>query len=251
MELDPLTLTIRDLCKEALEHSGMLAEGQTPSATAMRSAQVAIQSLLHQWERKRWLVFRNRDIACLSKGNPTYTVGDGQEFDTGAGSFRPQKLEAAYFRQLVQSPGQAVDYPLTILASYEDFSRLSLKTLQSWPLNVFYDPAWPTGTLHVWPVPLASIYELHIIVRHQLPTSVKDANGELGLPPEYWPAIVYNAALYLRARYQVGTYNGDQLPRMAADALKTLSRSNAAIPTLELPKIVGRRGKYNIFSDQN
>lgn len=209
--------------------------------------------MLQQWERKRWTVYHLKDYGLLSTGAMSYTVGPAGDFNVGVSgsSARPNRLEFAYLRQLVTSPNNQIDYPLRILQSYEDYSRIALKSLVSFPGAAFLDTAWPLATLHVYPVAQAAIYEIHIGLREQLPTSFATLATEIVLPFEYYCAIIYNLALRLRHKYGIGSYPGDQLPEQAKVALAVVKGSNAQIAALRMPTPLTRPGIYNIFSDQS
>lgn len=259
MELDPQNTTVADLCEAALRECGAFGQGQTPTKMDLNKAWARLQWMLQQWERKRWLVYHLVNLAKVSTGAVSYTVGPNGDFDTGAGSVRPAKLESAFVRQL-QQPGVGssgstepnnVDYTLEILQSREDYDKITLKTLQAGPGEaVFLDSAWPFASLYVWPVPQATIYEIHISIREQLPVAFATANSSFVLPFEYYAAILYNLALRLRIPYQISSYPGDMLPGMAKDSLNVLRGPNTQIAKLRMPATIRRRGLYNIFSDR-
>ncbi len=245
--LDPSNLTARDICTAALRECGAFAIGQTPKAEDITGAWSRLQFMLQQWERKRWLVYHLRTYQITSTGAQSYTVGPGGQFDTGVNSVRPEKIEAAFLRQLTQSQPNRIDYPLEILQSMEDYSRIALKTLSSFPTYVFYDPTWPLGLAYFWPVPQATIYGPALVIREQLPNRFANLNETFAIPFEYYNAMIYNLALRLRPAYSLGTYAGDMLPSLAKDSLNVLRPANAAIARLQTP---GSLGLYNIFSDR-
>lgn len=167
------------------------------------------------------------------------------------GSARPQKLESAFLRQIQLSQPNQVDYALDILQSMEDYNKISLKSLQSFPGCIFLDAAWPLANLYCYPVPQADIYSINVTVRQQLPVSFLTVNTPLNLPFEYYGAILYNLAMRLRSVYQIPSYPGDALPGLAKDSLAALRGSNTAIARLGIPTQLVRPGIYNIFSDRN
>ena len=273
MIVDPTNTTIGDLCGQALKECGAVGVGQTPLNDDVTDAWTRMQFMLQQWERKRWLIYHLIEGSVVSTGQQSYTMGPGGEIDTGVGSVRPEKIEAAYVRQFpMQSVGagalppallgatgsgiyagsQPVDYPLEMLQSREDYSRLTLKFLRAGPGEaLFYDSGWPLGTVYVYPIPIASVYEIHIVYREQLPPSFPDLASEINLPYEYYAAILYNLAVRLRPKYRLGTYPGDPLPGMAKDATSCLRNANAQIARLRMPgPLQWNRGRYNIFSDR-
>lgn len=248
--VDPAHTTVLQLCTQATKECGAIGVGQTPQAEQLDDAQTRLQWLLQQWERKRWLVYHLVTVSKTSTGAQSYSVGPGGDIDTGAGSVRPARLEAAFLRQLVQSQPNQIDYPLDILESREDYNQIALKQLQSFPMYIFYDSDWPLGRAFAWPVPQASIYALHLTVMAQLPQSFANSAVEFAIPYEYYAAMVYNLALRLRPYYQIGTYPGDPLPGLAKDSLNALRGANTQIARLQMPSDMQRSGIYNIFSDR-
>lgn len=256
-ELDPLATTVGDICTAALHEANVLALGQTPIAEYMNTAWSRLQWMLQQWQIKRWLVFHLKTYNITSNGNISYSVGPGGDIDTGVGSIRPYKLRSAFLRQLVNSQPNQIDYPLEILQSMEDYNRIRLKSLVSFPQWVFYDPSSPLGTLYVIPVPNPAIYGIFITVSENLPRGFVASVGApkglatvLSLPDEYYPAILYNLALRLRSKYMIPTYPGDQLMALAKDSLAAMRASNTAIMRLVIPADMRMDNQYNIFNDQ-
>lgn len=248
--LDPSNTTMGDLVNEALRECGRVGVGQTPLAEDFNGAWARLQWMLQQWARKRFLVYHLETKLVQCTGARTYSVGPGGDIDTGVSSSRPDKIESAFLRQLVTSSPNQIDYPLGLLQSMEDYNRIGLKGLVSFPGWAFYDPSFPLGTLYPWPVPQANVYAVAITIKAQLPVQFLNQATVFNIPYEYYAAMLYNLALRLRPKYGLGTFPGDQLPGLAKDALATLRGANTAIARLVTPAELDRDGIYNIFSDQ-
>lgn len=271
--------TAQDLIQYALRAMGVLGVGQSALQQDLDDALNTLNMMIGVWNRRRWLVWHLLDLGYVSTGSLYYTLGPGQQFDIP----RIDRLEAAYFRQLVpgvpstlttdaapgitiliDAPvplplaadgptpqvGLAVDYPLDILESMEDYSRITLKNLGTYPRYIFYDSGWPTGKVYPWPVLPASIFELHIIVKDVL-HSFSSLSTEIDLPPEYYEALWSNLAMRLRTLYQVQAPQGaDGLKDIAQAALATIRSANAQIPRLRMPHTLMMPGRlYNILGD--
>jgi hypothetical protein len=220
-------------------------------AEDLNDAWARLQFMLQEWERKRWLVYHLVNILVTSTGAYTYSVGPGGDYDTGVQSARPDKLESGFLRQLTQSQPNQIDYPLELLQSFEDFNRIALKKLVSFPTYIYYDPGWPLGTLHIYPVPQANIYGVNILIKEQLPNQFANQAVKFNLPYEYYSVMLYNLALRLRPKYGIGTYPGDMVPELAKNSLNVLRGANTAIAQLTMPADLNRPGIYNIFSDRS
>lgn len=267
--------TPRDIIIQALKDTGVLGVGQTPLAEDINDAFVKMNWMIGQWRRKRYLMYRLLDLSITSDGSPAYSIGPGAQFPRPA---RPDRIEAAYIRLLPQTGGggggtggnsgtdfnfdfntdfgplgglpsqnaQNVDYPLVILQSREDYSRIGMKFIGTFPYALFYDPGFPTGTVYPWPVPQASIYELHILIKDDL-QQFGNLSEEIILPDEYMAAIHYNLVVRLGPAYQKQA--DPAIVALAIDSLETLRKANVAIPRLMMPGNLVRPGVYNPYSD--
>lgn len=235
--------TPNDIIKLALKDSGVIGIGQTPSAEDTNDAFTRMNWMLAQWSKKRWLVYHLLDISFTSTGAQSYTVGLGQQFNVK----RPDRLEGAFFRQLIPSQPNQIDYPLELIESRETYSQIALKTLTSFPNYIWYDSAFPVGFVYPWPLPQANLYSVHILVKETLSQFTSLAQ-EIILPDEYYAALFYNLCARLRPAYQLPP--DPTVVALAKDALAVIRGSNAQIPRLVLPTDLVRPGIYNVYSDQ-
>jgi hypothetical protein len=266
-EVLSLQTTIGDLIKQALKDCGYLGTGQTSLAEDSFDAWARLQWMLQEWERDETLVYHNVTYITPCTGAPSYTVGPSGQLPAGGAllapsisvgpvglTARPNRIASAFFRQIIlgspNNPGP-IDYPLRLLPSMVDYNRIAYKTLQSFALVAFYDPAWPLGNLYVWPVPTQSFYSIGITVREQLPASFGTLATPINLPFEYYSAMVSNLALRLRPKYGIMTPPGDTLAMLARTSKASIAKANTALPLMELPYELTRDGIYNIYSDQN
>lgn len=243
-------LTVNDVVTAALKRSGILGLGQTMDGSDILDAQNDLADMLAQWNVKTWLTFDKLDVGFVSTGISAvgYTVGPGGNFNVTP---RPDRIEAAYVRQIVNA-GQPVDQPLRVISSREDYSRVALKQLISFPKAVFLDTASPVGNIFVYPWPNAALYEIHIIIKNAFPLTLPLNLSLAGLPAECRAAMKFNLARRLRQSYGKGLRPDPELNAMAQDALDTMRYSHIQVPELTIPAAaLGRGAKYNIFSDQS
>jgi hypothetical protein len=233
--------TAGDIVTDSLKKAGILGVGKTALAEDMTDGFNDLNDMLAQWQRKRWLVWHLVDYSVVSTGSQSYTVGIGGDFNVT----RPDKLEAAYLRQ-IQSIGNQVDYILEIIEAREDYSAIPLKSLVAFTGRCFYDSAYPMGSVYPYPIPNASIYELHIVIKEQLGQFANLAQV-IALPLEYYAALKWNLAARLRISYRMPVDAG--IVAMAKDALNVIRTANTQIPRLKMPGALRNRGVYNIYSD--
>lgn len=240
--------TAQDICSFALRAAGVLGVGQTALAGDFQDAFNALNGMVAQWNQKRWLIYHLLDVYMPTTGAMSYTVGPGQYFNTAS---RVDRLEAAFFRQFVSSvPGQTyVDYPLDILQSREDYNRIALKQLQSWPEAIFFDSGQPTGSVYPIPIPLQNLTaELHLTIKATLP-QFTSYTQVLNLPNEYTEALWTNLVIRLAAIYP-GVQATPAVIGLAKASISTISMANGQIPRLLMPSGMVRPPLYNIYSGQ-
>jgi hypothetical protein len=203
-----------------------------------------LQMLIAQWQRKRWLVWAEQEVSAIATGNDSYTIGPGPGTDFVTP--RPDKIHAAWCRLMPFGGPNAVDLSLAIIEAYEDWATIAIKDLKSIPAAVFYDSSFPVGKLTFWPVPPASIYEMHIVVKGQLPayTTLVDP---LALPDEYIEALVWSLCVRMQMAYGLPSRPDHvQAMRQAVDVVKM---ANAQIPLLSMPAALsGHRGDVSSWS---
>jgi hypothetical protein len=242
--------TVNDVITEAMKKSGVLGLGQSVAGDDMVSALADFNDLVSQWNTKRWMVWDLVTLGYISTGTTSgYTVGPGGNF---AVSVRPDRLESCFQRQFVNPVGLNVDTPIEIIPSREEYNRLSLKTLSSFALYAYYDNAYPTGMLYIYPWPQASIYEVFITFKNALPVFTAQQVGTvLPIPPHYIAAMKFVLAKRYRQAYGKGLRPDPELNAMARDALDTVKQSNLQVPELVMPKVlIIQSSGYNILSDQ-
>jgi hypothetical protein len=184
--------------------------------------------MLGQWQRKRWLIWNEEEVSVVSTGATSYTISPAGNIVAA----RPDKLHAAWCRLQPFGGPNAVDIPLSIIESKEDWSHITIKDLKSIPSAVFYDSAWPAGKVYFWPVPPAGQYELHLVVKTTLPVPVS-ITDDFDYPPEYLDAVVNNLACRI-----IVASGGNISPFLAGQArasLETIRMTNAQIPLLGMP----------------
>lgn len=239
----PIT-TPSEIITFAMRAGGILGVGQSALAEDYSDVFDALNGMLAMWSRKRWLVYHELDLAVTVTGAQSYTLGTGGAFNTP----RQDRLEAAFFRQMVNSIPNLVDFPLEILESREDYNRIALKSLATTlPRYVFFDSGYPLGSVYPWPIPQAGLGELHVCVKATL-GAFTSFTQSLNVPDEYREAIWTNLAIRIAAIYP-GAFLAPETKELAKSALATLRGANTQIPRLMVPRFLTNKPRYNIFSD--
>lgn len=237
---------VGQLLTNALTDAGIVGIDEAVEQPILDRAFRQANWLLAQWARKRWLVYRLAEYSFVTTGALTYSVGRGQTVDINP---RPDRIEYAFLRFLNNPQGNNlnVDIPIEVIQSRENYSRITVKNIGTFPWQIFYDPVWPVGVLYPWPIPQQSIYELHIGFKVVLPRFAS-INQPINLPPEYEIALNWCLARRLRVTYQLPA--DPNLNSLARDALNTIRLANQAVGVLTLPAFLRNRNRaYSYQSD--
>lgn len=228
--------TTGDLITFVLRASGINGVGQTPSAEDANTGLNFLRMLIAQWQRKRWLVWDEQEVAKIATGNNSYTIGPGQDFDTA----RPDKLHAAWARMKPFGGPHPVDISLAIIEAKEDWAGITIKDLKSIPSAVFYDSSFPIGRVYFWPVPPASDYEMHIVVKGSLPvyTGLTDP---LNVPDEYVEAMTWWLCVRMQMSYGLPA-NTAHVAAMK-EAMNTIMLANSQIRLATMPPALIGHGR--------
>lgn len=238
---------VGQLLTNALQDGGIIGIDEDLEDAVLNKAFFYANWLLSDWETKRWLVYSITDYAIVSTGAQTYGVGLGQPVNI---SPRPDRLEYAYVRFLATAPPQfPVDIQLDIIQSKEDYSRIPVKNIGTLPWRIFYDPQWTIGLLYPWPVPQASLYELHVGFKTVLPRFTA-INQSIMLPPMYEAAMNWCLAGTFREAFQLPESPG--VTKRARTALNAIRLANQAVGTLRMPAFLRNRNRgYDYRGDSD
>lgn len=225
-----------------LRDAGVSGVGQVPRAEDNNDVFDTLNMMLDEWATRRWLVYHLVNVSATMTGAQSYTIGAGGNFNT----IRPDQVQAAFYRSTLVSP--SVDYPLQDIGSREDYNRIAIKTVGTWPSWYFYDAAFPLGVIYPWPVPSAAAGELHLSLKQPL-TSFTDLTTEIAMPPAYLNALRWCGAERVRPMY--GLPESPQVNRLAKAALAAVRGPNVQMPRMGMPAGIPTGGRrYNVFSDR-
>jgi hypothetical protein len=243
-------ITFNQIIEDAMFDAGIFGQGQVPSAVDINLGLRRLNYMLATWSATRPMMFHTLDIFAQSTGLQSYKIGTGQFFNTA----RPMSIQTGCFaRQVVGTLN--IDYPLRNLYSREDYNRITLKNMASFPQYIFYDSANDGvttvntpgyGYIFVWPEP-SNIYELHVQVQAQL-GQVASLSSVFNLPEVYQECIMYNLMQRLRIAYRKPP--DPEINKMALMTYNIVCDGNAQIPELMLPDTFNQSSSiYNVYSD--
>jgi hypothetical protein len=229
--------TAQTLIDRALRLIGAVESGESPTAQESADGLVALNAMLGSWQTERLIVFAYLDsYVSLTPGDSSYTLGPSANIPLTP---RPSKLENCFIR------ANGVDYPVQLVDQKRWFA-IADKTAQSdVPDMGYYEPAIPTGTLLLYPVPTVA-HQLHVVTWTPVPEFATLATA-VALPAGYERALAYNLALDVAPEYQLAPAASVQLA--AAEALAGIKRVNQRPMTAytELGMMLGR-AKSDIYA---
>jgi hypothetical protein len=236
-----------DIVTSALKKAGILGVGRNASSQDNTDGLADLNEMIAEWNTQRWMAWDLLVPGFVSDGRITpYTIGPGGDYNV---SRRPERLESGFLRQIVTS-GLNVDTPIDIIQAAEEYDRLSLKGLTSFPLYAFLDSSWPVGNIFIYPWPNASLYQMFFRLKDVIPIVVAATDLSI-IPDQYISALKFNLARRIRQAYGMGLKPDTELNNLARNSLDVVKQSNLQIPELTLPKILtGGSSNYNILSDQ-
>lgn len=233
-------MTGDDLIALALRTAGVEGVGQTALAQDSADALTLLNSILAEWQRKRWLVTNLTDLSFTSTGATTYTIGTGGNFNT----VRPDRIEAAYARATYSSGANTLDFAIEEIEAPEDWADLGMKFLGqdqgAMAAKLFYDAAYPTGTLHFWPVP-STQYVLHVLVKTAL-GPITNTAATIALPDEYLRALIWSLSSDCIEAFALPPRPGVEMK--AAGAVATIKSANFRVREMELPAVLRGPGWF-------
>lgn len=237
----PMPTTPKDIITLALKTANVIGVGQSPSAEDINDSFNHLNMMLAQWraDRANTYAFVNADVAC--DGREFYTIGPGGDLDI---PWMP-KIGSAFISQFYGTDNR-VDYSLNELTAREDYNRIGLKQLKSFPSFFYYDSQFPVGNLFVWPIPDAS-YHLTVSMWKEI-QRFQNASETIILPEFYHSAILWNLTVRLAVAFGVITVPDHQA--LAKSSFAALKRANAQTQTLQMPAALRKQsGTFNIYGD--
>lgn len=188
-------MTWLDIVTGALRELGVINAVETPSAPDAEFVLGKGRRLLDNWNADRRAVYADTmtSYTIVASTNP-HTIGP-----TGANwtaTIRPESIEAA---NLVISSTSRV--PITIRDAQWWMGLVNRAMTTTLPTDLYYEPAWPNGKVHLWGVPTAA-YSVELLSRVLL-AAISALADTFTLPPGYQDAVTLSLAEDCAPAFQV------------------------------------------------
>jgi hypothetical protein len=231
--------TAGDQINRALRLIGVLAEGETTSASVMQDSLMALNQMIDSWQTERLAVFSTQDQTFTWPASEiTRTLGPSGNFI----GLRPVLLDdSTYYRD----PGTNVSFGIKFI-NQQQYNGIAVKTVTStYPQVIFVNNTFPNITMTVYPRPTRDL-EWHFVSVQELNNPATLAT-DLFFPPGYLRAFTYNLAMEIAPEF--GVEPSPQVQRIAMTAKRNLKRINNPDDVMSMPyAIVATRQRFNIYA---
>jgi hypothetical protein len=218
--------TARDVCEDALFELNVLAAGEVMGADDAVFVLRQLNTLLDELNAERAAVYADVYTPwVLTPGLAPHTIGPTGTFVVAQ---RPQSIEAANAR--LGGAGSAAVWTSIVLRDRDWWQALSMPDLAAPPVptDCYYNPLWPNGELHFWPVGTAAT-PIELVTREVLKQLL--LTDTFSLPPGYRSMLQKTLAERLAAPYEKPVPG--QLARDAAGARARVFAANTPMPRIQ------------------
>lgn len=233
------TYTAGDQINRSLRLLGVLAEGETPSASVSQDALMALNQMIDSWNTERLSTFVTQDqIFTWPAGEISRTLGPSGDF-TG---LRPILMDdATYYRD----PGTNVSFGIKFI-NQQQYDGIAVKTVTStYPQVCWVNMGFPDITLTIYPKPTRDL-EWHFVSVQELDRPA-NLTTVMYYPPGYLRAFTYNLAMEFAPEF--GVEPSPQVTRIAMTSKRDLKRINNPDDVMSMPyAIVATRQRFNIYA---
>jgi hypothetical protein len=233
------TYSAGDQINRALRLLGVLAEGETSSASVMQDSLMAMNQMIDSWNTERLSVFSTQDqVFNWPPDLITRTLGPTGDF---VGN-RPILVDdATYFRDASTN----VSYGIKLI-NQQQYDGIAVKTVTStYPQVMFVNMTYPNITMTIYPKP-TRVLEWHIVSVEVLSQPATLATI-LAFPPGYLRAFTYNLAMEIAPEF--GVEPSEQVKRIAMTSKRNLKRINNPDDVMAMPySLVATRQRFNVFA---
>jgi hypothetical protein len=232
------TYTAGEQINRALRLLGVLAEGETSSASVSQDSLMAMNQMIDSWNTERLAVFSTEDqIFTWPASLISRTLGPTGDFQGN----RPILLDdATYFK----APN-GVSYGIKMI-NQQQYNGIAVKTVTStYPQVMWVNMTFPDIEIYLYPRPTQNL-EFHFVSVEKL-TEVANLSTVLYYPPGYLRAFTYNLAMEIAPEF--GVEPSPQVKRIAMTSKRDLKRINNPDDVMAVPyALVANRQRFNIYA---
>lgn len=158
----------------------------SPTSTEDDNALEMLNNMLGLWGSDFLVSGVTRESLSLVVGTAEYTIGSGGDLDT----VRPLSIKNCYLKD-----SDDYSYPVDVNMSAKDYNRISSKTLESRPTELYFIPEYPLAKI-IFNCESDKTYTAYFEFWKEF-TEFAALNTAFNFPNEYKEAMVYNLAVRL------------------------------------------------------
>lgn len=233
------TYTAGDQINRAMRLIGMLAEGETPSASASQDCLVALNQMIDSWSTENLATFATQEqVFTWPAGQISQTIGPSGTF---TGNRPILLLDSTYFRD----PGTGISFGVQMI-NQQQYNGIALKTVSStYPRILWLNAGFPNDTVTCYPVASRDL-EWHFVSATEL-TQPADLSTTLFFPPGYLRAFTFNLAMEIAPEF--GVEPSPQVQRIAMASKRNIKRINNPQDVMSMPySIISTTQRFNVYA---
>lgn len=170
-----------------------------------------LNDIVDAWNAERLTLFQEYQEQFTLTTSASYTIGSAGAFNTT----RPEIIISAFYRE----SGGTVDFPIR-LTDKTDWDLIPSKTVSGIPEILWYDTAYPLGTINVYPQKAG----LLLLTSARQLTEFASTSTTVSFPPGYRRAFIHNLAVDLAAEFEIQV--PPQVAAIASSSLRVIKNAN-------------------------
>ena len=221
--------TAQTIILDALKEIGVLAEGDTPTASMADDALRALNRILEMMSNNQsFSPFANHESRALT-GEQSFTIGVGGDLNTA----RPIRIDTATVDR------NGISYPVTVIDNQKWDSIVYKAAAGANTVVLYYEATSPLGIVHLWPV--ASGCTLNLRVINQV-LYFPNLAATLVMPQGYEEYCIKQLAINIFPQYPAGNLSPVTVAAAKA-AMRYIGQTNNVVPTMAIDNnLLNQRG---------
>lgn len=240
-------MTVRDLITRSMRFVHILGDGEDPTDTEGKDALQVLNELVDITQIDKLLAFFQTEIVFpFVGGKLSYTIGPTSTSPDVVVAARPVEILSGFTRR------QNIDLPMFIGAKqdYDNIQTKSTVIIGGWETMVYYEAAYPKGTLFFYGVPADNASEAHLTISAML-SQFLTLDDEIVLPPGYNQWFRYTLAQHLAPEF--GFTFTEEMKELQINSQALVKANNSKPMPISQSDAMGLTSRspsgYNVYSD--
>jgi hypothetical protein len=229
INIDGFTATVSDLINASMRSAGILATGESASASEAQEALLSLNQVMENFTIRGQMVYAtDRLTFSLVPSQQVYTLGAGGDFNVDSPFY-------IYNASIIQN---GAEQPIFILKTTEEWQLANNNSYayglsSNLPYSVFLTGDYPLNQLYIYPTPTDAL-QIALYIKKAL-TTFDDIFQSVNFPRGYFEALMCELAK--RICIENGRAVTADLLRQSQRANQNLVSINAEAPLLKSPFI--------------